>query len=70
MGWVGHITRIVKVRNAYKILVGKSEGKRPLGRPRYRLMGNVIMKLRGIMWEGVDWIHLALVNTVMNLWVP
>jgi hypothetical protein len=65
-------------RNAYRILVGKSEGKRPLGRPRHRLVDNIKMDLREVGWDGVDWIHLAqnrdqwraLVNTVMNLRFP
>jgi hypothetical protein len=65
-------------RNAYKILVGKPEGKRPLGRPRSRWVGNVKMVLREIGWDDIDWIDLAqdrdqwraLVNTLMNLRVP
>jgi hypothetical protein len=72
--WVGHVTRMGDVRNAYNILVGKPERKRLLGRPRRRWEGNIRMDLRGIGWGGVDWIHLdrnrdqwwALVNTVMN----
>jgi hypothetical protein len=67
-----------ETRNAYRILVGKPEGKRLLGRPRHRWVNNIKMDLREIGWEGVDWIELdqdtdqwrALVNTVMNLWVP
>jgi hypothetical protein len=59
----------------YRILVGKPEGKRPLGRPRRKWVVNVKMDLREIGWDGVDWIGLAqdrdqwraLVNTVMNL---
>jgi hypothetical protein len=62
-------------RNAYRILVGKPEGKRPLGRPRCRWVNNFKMDRRVIGWDGVDWIDLArdrdqwraLVNTVMNL---
>jgi hypothetical protein len=65
-------------RNAYRILVGKPEGKRPLGRPRRMLVDNIKMYLREIGWDGMDWIDLAqdrnqwraLVNTVMNLRVP
>jgi hypothetical protein len=65
-------------QNAYRILVGKPEGKRPLGRPRRRWVDNIKMDLREIGWGGVDWIDLAqdrdqwraLVNTVMNLLVP
>jgi hypothetical protein len=64
--------------NAYRILVGKSEGKRPLERPRRRWVNNIKMDFREIEWVGIDWIHLtqdrdqlrALVNTVMNLRVP
>jgi hypothetical protein len=65
-------------RNAYKILVGKPEGKIPLGRPRCRWEDNIEVDLREIGWVGMDWIDLAqdkdqwraLVNTVMNLRVP
>jgi hypothetical protein len=46
-------------RNAYRILVGKREGKRPLGRPRRRWVENVKMVLREIVWGGIDWINLA-----------
>jgi hypothetical protein len=45
-------------RNAYRILVGKLEGKRPLGRPRRRWVDNIKMDLRDIGWDGVDWIGL------------
>jgi hypothetical protein len=65
-------------RNAYRILVGKPEGKRPLGRPRRKWEDNIRMDLREIGWGGMDWIDLVqdrdqwrtLVNTVMNLRVP
>jgi hypothetical protein len=65
-------------RNGYWILVGKLEGKRPLGRPRCRWEDNNKMDLREIGWGGMDWIDLAqdrdqwrdLVNTVMNLRAP
>jgi hypothetical protein len=58
--------------------VGKPEGKRPLGRPRRRWLDNIKMNLRKIGWDGVNWIGMAqdrnkwraLVNTVLNLWVP
>jgi hypothetical protein len=61
--------------NAYRILGGKSEGKRPLGRPRHRRVNNIKMDLRDIGWDGMNWIDVtqdreewrALVNTVMNL---
>jgi hypothetical protein len=65
-------------RNAYRILVGKPEGKRPLGRPRHVWVDNFKMDIRETGWGGMDWIDLAqdrdqwraLVNMVMNLWVP
>jgi hypothetical protein len=65
-------------RNAYRILVGKPEGKRPLGNPRRRWEDNIKMDLREIGWGGMDWIDLAQdrdqwrahVNTVMNFQVP
>jgi hypothetical protein len=65
-------------RNAYRILVRKPEGKRPLGRPRRRSVDNISVDLREIGWIGVDWIDMAqdrdqwraLVNMVMNLRVP
>jgi hypothetical protein len=64
--------------NAYRILVGKPEGRRPLGRPKCRWMDCIKMDLRKIGWAGTDWIDLAedrdqwrtLVNKVMNLRVP
>jgi hypothetical protein len=46
--------------------VGKPEGKRPKGRPRRRWVDNIKMDLKDIGWDGIDWIDLALVNTVMN----
>jgi hypothetical protein len=65
-------------RNTYRILMGNSEGKRPLGIPGHRWEDNVKMNLREIGWGNMDWIDLAqdrdpwraLVNTVMNLLVP
>jgi hypothetical protein len=65
-------------RNAYRILVGKPEGKRPLARPRYRWEDHIKMDLRKIRWGGMDWIDLAqdrdqwrtLVNMVTNFRVP
>jgi hypothetical protein len=65
-------------RNAYRILVGKPEGRRPLGRPRRRWVDNIKMDLREVGWDGRDWIDLAQdrnrwrahVNAVMNLRVP
>jgi hypothetical protein len=65
-------------RNSYRTLVGKPEGKRPLGRPRRRWVDNIKMDLREIGWDGGDWIEMArdrdqwraLVYTMTNLWVP
>jgi hypothetical protein len=48
-----------EMTNVYKILVGKHEGKRPLGKPRHKWKDNIRMDLREIRWEGVDWMHLA-----------
>jgi hypothetical protein len=65
-------------RGAYRALVGKPEGRRPLGRPRPRWKDNIKMDLREVGWGGMDWINLAqdrnrwraLVNAVMNFRVP
>jgi hypothetical protein len=65
-------------RNAYRILVGKPEGKRPLGRPRRRWVNNIKMDHREIGWYGMDWIDMAqdmeqwrtLVNTVLKFRIP
>jgi hypothetical protein len=73
MRCVGHVARIGEKRNAYRLLVGKPEGKRPLGIPRRRWVD-----LREVGWGDVDWIGLAqdrnrwraLVNSVLNLRVP
>jgi hypothetical protein len=61
-----------ETRNEYRILVGKSDGRRPQGRPRRRRVDNIRMNLRETGWDGMDWIDQAqaLVNTVMNLRVP
>jgi hypothetical protein len=65
-------------RGVYRVLVGRSEGKRPLGRPRRRWEDNIKLDLREIRIDGANWIKLAqdkvrwraFVSTVMNLWVP
>jgi hypothetical protein len=59
MRWAGHVVRMGEMRNAYRILVGKPEGKRPLGRPRRRWVGNIKMDLGDVGWGGMDWIDLA-----------
>jgi hypothetical protein len=61
MRWAGHVARMEK-RNAYRILVVKTEGKRPLGRPRLRWIGNIKMDRREIGWDGVEWIGLILLR--------
>jgi hypothetical protein len=76
--WAGHVARMGKPRNAYRLLVGKPEEERLLGRPRRRWVDNIKINLREIGWDGMDWIDLAqdrdqwrvLVNMVMNLRVP
>jgi hypothetical protein len=69
---------IEEKRNAYRILVGKPEGKRPLGRQRRRWVDNIKIDIRETDWVGMDWIDLGqdrdqwkvLVNTAMNLRCP
>jgi hypothetical protein len=64
-------------RNAYRVLMGKPEGKRPLGRLRHRWVDNIRMDLSEIGWGGMNWVYLArdrdqwraLMNMVVNLWV-
>jgi hypothetical protein len=59
MRWAGHVARMGEVRGAYNILVGKPEGRRPLGRPRRRWEDNIKMDLREIGFGDVNWIHRA-----------
>jgi hypothetical protein len=76
--WTGHVARMGERRGAYRALVGKPDGRRPLERPRRRWEDNIKMDLREVGWRGMDWINLAqdrdrwraLVNAVMNLRVP
>jgi hypothetical protein len=58
MRWAVHVARMGEKRNAYWLLVGKPEGKRPLGSPRHRWVDNIKMDLLEIGWGGVDWITL------------
>jgi hypothetical protein len=75
MGWAGHVARMGEERKVYKVLVGKPEGKRPLGRPRRRWEHWIRMDLREIGLGDMDWIRLsqdrdrwrAAVSVVMNL---
>jgi hypothetical protein len=78
MRWAGHVARMGEKRNVYRLLVGKPEGKRPLGRPRRGWINNIKMDVLEIGLSIVDWIGLpqdryrwrALVNSVINLRVP
>jgi hypothetical protein len=54
-----HVARMGEKRNAYRTLVGKPEGKRPLGRPRRMWVDNIKIHLREMVWNGMDWINLA-----------
>jgi hypothetical protein len=74
----GHVARMEEGRGFYRVLVGRPESKRPLGRPRRRWEDNIKMDLRKIWIDGANWIRLPqdraqwwdFVNTVMNLRVP
>jgi hypothetical protein len=76
--WAGHVARMGEGIGVYRLLVGRPEGKRPLGRPSRRWDDNIKLDLREIGIDGVNWIRLAqdtvqwraFVNTVMNLQVP
>jgi hypothetical protein len=78
MRWAGQVAHMGEKRNSYRLLVGKPEGKRPLGRPIRRWVDNIRMDLGEVGWGDVDWIGLAkdrnrwraVVNTVLNLRVP
>jgi len=78
MRWEGHVARMGERRDVYGVLVGKSEGKRPLGRPSPRWEDNIKMDFQEVGCGGMDWIELAegrdrcrtLVNAVMKLRVP
>jgi hypothetical protein len=59
MRWVGHVARVGERRDIYRVLVVKSEGKRPLGRPRRRWEDNIWMDLQEVGCGGTDWIELA-----------
>ena len=78
MRWTGHVARMGQGRGVHRILVGKPEGKRPVGRPRRRWEDNIKMDLQEVGGSCEDWMELAqdrdrwraLVSTVMNLRVP
>ena len=78
MRWAGQVARMGEEKGVYKGLVGKSEGRRPLGRPRRRWVDNIRMDLQEMGCGYMDWIRLAqdrdrwrtLVSAVMKIWVP
>jgi len=78
MRWAGHVACLGERREVYRVLVGKSEGKRSFGKSRSRWEDNIKMDLQEVGCEGMDWIDLAqdrdrwraLVNAVMNIRVP
>jgi hypothetical protein len=78
MRWTGHVASVGEGRGSYRILVGRPEGKKLLGRPRPRWEDNVKLDLREIGIDGANWIQLvqdrvqlwACVNTIINLRVP
>jgi hypothetical protein len=77
MSWAEHVTRMGEKMKAYRLLMGKPEGRRPLGTPR-RMLDNIRTDLVEVGWDDVDWIGLAqdrdrwtaLMNSVLNLQVP
>jgi len=78
MRWAGHVARMSEERGEYRVLVGKPEGRRPLGRPRHRWVDNIKMDLQEVECGYMDWTGLAqdrdrwrtLVSAVMNFRVP
>jgi hypothetical protein len=67
MRWVGHVAFMGKERKLYKLLVGKPEGKRPLGRPRCRWEDGIRLDLRETGWGSVEWIQLVQVGAGSGL---
>jgi len=78
MRWAGHVVCMAATRDAYRVLAGRSEGRRPLGISRYRWKDNIKMDLQYVRWGGMDWIALAqdrdrwqaVVKVIMNLGFP
>ena len=78
MRWAGHVARMGERKGVCRVLMGKPEGKRPVGRPRRRWEDNIKMDLQEVECGGMDWIELAqdrdgwraLVNAIMSLPVP
>jgi len=77
MRWAGHVACVWERRGIFKVMVGKPEGERPLGKQRHRWEENIKIDLQEVGCGGMDWIKLAqdrdrfpsLVNAVINLWV-
>ena len=78
MRWAGHVTRMGEVRGVYRVLLGKPDGRRSMGRPKRRWVDNIRMDLQEVGCGYMDWIGLAqdrdrlrtLVSAAMNLRVP
>jgi hypothetical protein len=78
MRWAGHVALMGERRDVYRVLVGKLEGERPLGRPGHRWEDNIKMNIQEVGCGAMDWIELArdrdrwraLLNAAMNLRVP
>ena len=78
MRWAGHVARMGVERAVKRVLLGKPEGRRPLGRPRRRWVDSIRIALQEVVYQYMDWIDLAqdrdrwrtLVSAVMNLRVP
>jgi hypothetical protein len=78
MRWAGHVARMGEGRGAYRVLVRRPEGRRPLARPRRRWEDNIKMDLQEVGWGGMDWIDMAqdrdrwraVVSALMNFRVP
>jgi hypothetical protein len=69
MRWAGHVAQMGEKRNVYRLLVGKPEGRRPLGKPRHRWLDNIRMDLVEVgwgVWTGLVWLR----NSILNLRVP
>jgi hypothetical protein len=59
MRWAGHVARVGEGRGAYRIFVWRTEGRRPIGRPRRTWEDNIKMDLQKVRWGGMDWIDMA-----------
>ena len=78
MRWAGHVAHLAERSDVFRVLVGKPEGKKPLGRPRHRWHDNIKMDLQSVGCDGMDWNDVAqdrdrwraLVTAVMKLRVP